>query len=280
MAQPGGRQGPPAEVVDQGLLDGGVRATPGRARRPATPRGAGGRLRPRRGARMAGGSGRLRWSARPAMWSVRHPGGCAPTATRSSVPRASCVVKRASTSICEVRTPMAIEHELRDSQVTPWTRRLAPMREYVATENASAAILLAATVAALVWANSPWSDSYERLWDTEVSLSFGSAELALDLRALDQRRAHGVLLLRRGARDPPRVRHGRAAGAAPRRHPGAGGDRRHGGARPHLSGHQRRGALGPGLGHRHGHRHRVRPGRPHAGGRGRRPGCGASCSRW
>jgi Na+/H+ antiporter NhaA len=77
---------------------------------------------------------------------------------------------------------MAIEHELRDSQVTPWTRRLAPMREYVATENASAAILLAATVAALVWANSPWSDSYERLWDTEVSLSFGSAELALDLR--------------------------------------------------------------------------------------------------
>ena len=77
---------------------------------------------------------------------------------------------------------MAIDDELRDSQVTPWTRRLAPVREYVATENASAAILLAATVAAVVWANSPWSDSYERLWDTEVSLSFGSAELALDLR--------------------------------------------------------------------------------------------------
>ncbi len=73
---------------------------------------------------------------------------------------------------------MAIDDELRDSQVTPWTRRLAPVREYVATENASAAILLAATVAAVVWANSPWSDSYERLWDTEVSLSFGSAELA------------------------------------------------------------------------------------------------------
>jgi Na+/H+ antiporter NhaA len=77
---------------------------------------------------------------------------------------------------------MAIEDELRETQVTPWTRRLAPVREYVATENASAAILLAAVVAAVVWANSPWSDSYERLWDTEVSLSFGSAELALDLR--------------------------------------------------------------------------------------------------
>ncbi|MGH9250619.1 MAG: Na+/H+ antiporter NhaA, partial [Acidimicrobiales bacterium] len=77
---------------------------------------------------------------------------------------------------------MAIEDELRETQVTPWTRRLAPVREYVATENASAAILLAATVVAVVWANSPWSDTYERLWGTEVSLSFGSAELALDLR--------------------------------------------------------------------------------------------------
>jgi Na+/H+ antiporter NhaA len=77
---------------------------------------------------------------------------------------------------------MAIDDELRETQVTPWTRRLAPVREYVATENASAAILLAATVAAVVWANSPWSDTYERLWGTEVSLSFGSAELALDLR--------------------------------------------------------------------------------------------------
>ena len=77
---------------------------------------------------------------------------------------------------------MAIEDELRDTRVTPWTRRLVPVREYVATENASAAVLLAATVAAVVWANSPWSGSYGRLWDTEVALSFGSAELTLDLR--------------------------------------------------------------------------------------------------
>ena len=85
---------------------------------------------------------------------------------------------------------MAIEDEPRvdagdgdrSREVTPWTRRLAPVREFVATENASAAILLAATVAAIVWANSPWSGSYERFWDTEVALSFGSNELALDLR--------------------------------------------------------------------------------------------------
>ncbi len=77
---------------------------------------------------------------------------------------------------------MAIEEQLREGEVTPWTRRLAPVREYVATENASAAILLAATAAAVMWANSPWSESYERLWNTEVALRFGGSELALDLR--------------------------------------------------------------------------------------------------
>src|ERR671910_881426 len=77
---------------------------------------------------------------------------------------------------------MAIEDELRDTRVTPWTRRLVPVREYVATENASAAVLLAATVAAVVWANSATSGSYGGVWDTEVALSFGSAELTLDLR--------------------------------------------------------------------------------------------------
>jgi Na+/H+ antiporter NhaA len=68
------------------------------------------------------------------------------------------------------------------AEITPWTRRLVPVREFVATENASAAILLVATVVALVWANSPWSASYESLWHTEVRVSFGHADLALDLR--------------------------------------------------------------------------------------------------
>jgi Na+/H+ antiporter NhaA len=65
---------------------------------------------------------------------------------------------------------------------TVWSRRLVPVREFVATENASALILLLATVAALAWANSPWSASYESFWHTEVALRFGNAELSLDLR--------------------------------------------------------------------------------------------------
>ncbi len=67
-------------------------------------------------------------------------------------------------------------------EITPWTRRLAPVREFVATENASAVVLLAATVAALVWANSPWQASYERVWTTELAIDLGHRSLSLDLR--------------------------------------------------------------------------------------------------
>jgi Na+:H+ antiporter, NhaA family len=58
----------------------------------------------------------------------------------------------------------------------------APLRRYVGTEAGGGALLLAATVAALVWANSPVSGSYAVFWDTEVSLRAGNAEIALGLR--------------------------------------------------------------------------------------------------
>ncbi|MGQ0815168.1 MAG: Na+/H+ antiporter NhaA [Gemmatimonadota bacterium] len=56
------------------------------------------------------------------------------------------------------------------------------LSHFIATQNAGAVVLLAATVAALVWANSPWSSSYERLWQTPLTLSLGDVELALTLR--------------------------------------------------------------------------------------------------
>ena len=41
---------------------------------------------------------------------------------------------------------------------TAWTRNLAaPLRDYLNTETGGAAVLFAATVAALIWAKSPWS---------------------------------------------------------------------------------------------------------------------------
>ncbi|GLK99397.1 Na+/H+ antiporter NhaA [Dactylosporangium matsuzakiense] len=64
------------------------------------------------------------------------------------------------------------------------TRRnfAAPLRRFIATESGSAGVLVAAIVAALVWANLDEA-GYERLWSTELALKVGSWELADDLRA-------------------------------------------------------------------------------------------------
>ena len=66
---------------------------------------------------------------------------------------------------------------------TAWARNLAaPVRDFLSTETGGAVVLLAATVAALVWANSPWSDSYESVWTTTLSIQLGDAGIAIDLR--------------------------------------------------------------------------------------------------
>ncbi|MGY1682326.1 Na+/H+ antiporter NhaA [Geodermatophilus sp. SYSU D01176] len=60
--------------------------------------------------------------------------------------------------------------------------RVAPLRQRLRTEAGGAGLLLAATVAALLWANSPWGDSYDAFWHTEFAVRFASAELSLDLQ--------------------------------------------------------------------------------------------------
>ena len=58
----------------------------------------------------------------------------------------------------------------------------APLRAFATGEASSAALLLLATIAAVVWANSPWSETYGAFWDTEFAFRLGGAELALDLK--------------------------------------------------------------------------------------------------
>src|SRR5215211_5727181 len=66
---------------------------------------------------------------------------------------------------------------------TAWARNLAaPVRDFLNTESGGAVALLCAAVAALAWANSPWSDSYESFWSTELSVRVGSEGVAMELR--------------------------------------------------------------------------------------------------
>ncbi|MCK9496083.1 MAG: Na+/H+ antiporter NhaA [Dehalococcoidia bacterium] len=56
-----------------------------------------------------------------------------------------------------------------------------PVRDFLNTESGSAGILLGVAVVALLWANSPWSASYEDLWSTVISVEVGSRSLSMDL---------------------------------------------------------------------------------------------------
>jgi Na+/H+ antiporter NhaA len=64
---------------------------------------------------------------------------------------------------------------------TAWARNLeAPLRDFLRTQSGSAAILSAAAVAALVWANI--GSSYEHVWHTTLTISVGSASISQNLQ--------------------------------------------------------------------------------------------------
>jgi Na+/H+ antiporter NhaA len=65
---------------------------------------------------------------------------------------------------------------------TAWARSLeSPLREFLSTETGSAAVLFAAAVAALVWANVALG-SYNDVWQTELSIQIGSDGISQSLR--------------------------------------------------------------------------------------------------
>lgn len=59
---------------------------------------------------------------------------------------------------------------------------LLPAERFIHSETISGTLLLVCAIAALVWANSPWSQSYFDFCNTPVSLQFGAFSLALDLQ--------------------------------------------------------------------------------------------------
>jgi NhaA family Na+:H+ antiporter len=57
-----------------------------------------------------------------------------------------------------------------------------PVTRFLHVEASGGVLLLVATVAALVWANSPWQAGYRDLWHTELSFTVGDLTVAEDLR--------------------------------------------------------------------------------------------------
>jgi NhaA family Na+:H+ antiporter len=63
----------------------------------------------------------------------------------------------------------------------PATRLVRAFQEFFSLEAAGGILLLVATAAALLWANSPWSASYHALWRTIVTIGAGGFVLAKPL---------------------------------------------------------------------------------------------------
>ncbi|MGH3795499.1 MAG: Na+/H+ antiporter NhaA [Pseudonocardiaceae bacterium] len=65
--------------------------------------------------------------------------------------------------------------------LTAWRNLRTPLRAFLRTETGSAVVLLAATIAALVWVNVD-SSSYRTVWEMPFSIRLGGSGLTQDLR--------------------------------------------------------------------------------------------------
>ncbi len=61
------------------------------------------------------------------------------------------------------------------------SRLLRPFQEFAHTEALGGVLLFACALIALIWANSPWSESYSTLWETKLTIGAGSFELSKSL---------------------------------------------------------------------------------------------------
>jgi NhaA family Na+:H+ antiporter len=64
---------------------------------------------------------------------------------------------------------------------TPIERAFSPFSRFIRMEAAGGLVLIACTILALAWANSPWADSYHRLWSTPVGFRAGPWSFELTL---------------------------------------------------------------------------------------------------
>jgi Na+:H+ antiporter, NhaA family len=63
----------------------------------------------------------------------------------------------------------------------PVERIVRPFQDFAHKQSSGGILLIVATVVALVWANSPWSESYAALWHTKLTVGVGDASISKDL---------------------------------------------------------------------------------------------------
>src|ERR687897_1884409 len=66
-------------------------------------------------------------------------------------------------------------------RVRPVEKIVRPFQEFADRASSSGILLIAAAIAALVWANSPWGESYAQLWGTKLSVGLGNLSIEEDL---------------------------------------------------------------------------------------------------
>lgn len=67
---------------------------------------------------------------------------------------------------------------------TPAARVVRPFVRFAQREASGGLVLLGCALVALIWANSPWSAAYFRLWETPVAFAFGGFSLSMSLAHL------------------------------------------------------------------------------------------------
>src|ERR671911_1389486 len=63
----------------------------------------------------------------------------------------------------------------------PVERIVRPFQDFAHKQSSGGILLLAATVVALVWVNSPWGESYIALWHTQLTVGVGDFSISKDL---------------------------------------------------------------------------------------------------
>lgn len=70
---------------------------------------------------------------------------------------------------------------MRVKQERPVEKIVRPFQEFADRQSSGGVLLIVATVVALVWANSPWGESYASLWASELTVGLGDFSLSKDL---------------------------------------------------------------------------------------------------